>query len=334
MTRVWGGALALGLVVCVLGCDAVPLTAPLWTEAERREQAARYLNEGLQALDADGEQADRLLGRAVALQDDPEGLGVVTVAQRLLEEGRAPKAGNLLRDAIEQPLLRQNPLVFGVLARVYFVQGADDDARRSEQQAEELVSDALAQSEKVSPDDEMTRRERVRQFLVTGRYCDEFGSNPRRTLQLLRAAVRLGPDNTALLSPLDLRALSALGIALARHPELALDRSESIRYTRLAAQQEPSATLLHAYGFALLQSGDTRGAQRVLREAVEQDTDNPEIHFHLGQTYAQQAKYDQAALALDRALMLRPHHAEAALARKALPNPLPVSADEAEEDLN
>ncbi len=325
--------LTLGLLGCVLGCDAVPLTAPLWTEAERREQAGRYLNEGLQALDSDGERADQLLKLAVTLQDDPEGEGVVTVARRLLEEGRVPKAGNLLREAIEQPTLRQNPLVYGILAQVYWAQGTDEDARRSEQQAEELISDALTQSEKPVPTSEAARRERLRQLLLAGRYCETFGKNPRRAVQLLREAVKLGPDNTALLTPLDRSALSTLGMALARHPELAVDRSEGVRLTRLAAEQDlNSAVLLDSYGFALLQRGDLDGARRVLREAVERDKENSEFHFHLGQVYVQQKNYRQAALELDRTVRLQPRHAAAMASRKALPNPLPAPVDGWEEE--
>ena len=76
------------------------------------------------------------------------------------------------------------------------------------------------------------------------------------------------------------------------------------------------------------------GARRVLREAADLDTDNAEIHYHLGQVYVGQALYNQAAQEFDRALVLRPRYGMAAVAREALPNPLPALASDSEDTLD
>ena len=240
----WGWTLALGLVGCVWGCDAVPLTAPLWSDSERREQASSYLNQGLQASDeGDQDRADRYLSLA-ALLEDQQGDGAVVVAQRLLDEGRAPKAITFLRSALDEPRLQSNPLIYGILAQVYRTQDADKEAEQAKLHAEELLQSALALGEKLIPTDESTRLERVRQLLMAGRYAEEFQGDSKTAVKLLRAAVRLGPDNPAQLAELDRRALSTLGVVLAYHPEHTDDKNESVRLTRLAAQQEPTSAPL------------------------------------------------------------------------------------------
>ena len=323
----------LGLVGCVVGCDAVPLTAPLWSEAERREEAGRSLNEGLRAIEeGDQERADRLLQLAVTLQED-EAEGIVAVAQQLQEKGLTDKAAMLLKNALEEPPSRNDPYILGTLARMYQILDYQKEAQETRKQAEELVSGALSRSTASFPDDSPTRLETVRELLGAGRYCEEFGKDPEKAVTLLRAAVALEPGYPHQRTSLDLRAMSLLGFTLAHHPTLAEDRNESVRLTRAAAQEAPqSVSYLHAYGFALLQKGDLSGARRVLREAANLDTDNAEVHFHLGQTYARQGLYSQAAMELDRALVLRPQHTGAAATRKTLPKPLPVLASDLEDE--
>jgi tetratricopeptide (TPR) repeat protein len=333
MTRVWGWALVLGLVGCVVGCDAVPLTAPLWSEGERREESGRYLNEGLRAIEeGDQERADRLLQLAVTLQGS-EGEGIVAVAQKLQEKGLTDKAAMLLKNALEEPPFHHDPYILGALARMYQTLDYQKEAQESQKRAEELVRDVQNRSTASFPEDPPTRLEMIQELLSAGRYCEEFGKDPEKAVTLLRAAVAMEPGYPRQRTFLDLRALSTLGTLLARHPTLAEDRNESVRLTRTAAQEAPhGAAYLHAYGFALLQKGDLSGARRVLREAANLDTDNAEVHFHLGQTYARQGLYSQAAIELDRALVLRPQHTGAAAARKTLPKPLPALASDLEEE--
>ena len=319
---------------CVWGCNAVPLTSPFWSEAERREEAAAYLTQGVQAdTDGDHDRADRHLELAVLLLDE-DGEGVFLVAQHLLDEVKPDTAVLLLEKAILQPGGASNPLLYGVLARAFTMHGkrSQSSVERCQKQAQELVRAAQELLEKSVPRNEPEREARMRLLFSAGRYCVEFSQEVQKAIVLLRGATALGDPSR--LTRTDARVRSYLGLTLAQHPEWTKDRREAATLTRQAAFYDTqNPRLLYAHGVALLHQGEAAGAQRVLREAADLDSNNPEIRCALGQAYAQQKLFTQAALELDRALLLRPRYAQAALERKNLPTPLPAPATLPEEEL-
>ncbi len=328
--RVWGAVLVLG--GCVWGCNAVPLTASLWSEAERREEAASYFNQGVRAqTDGDGEQADRLLDLAVLLHDD-DGEGAFYVAKRLLDAVKPDTAVLLLEKATQEPGQGNNPLLYGVLARAYTMHGQEKDTvEHCRKKAEELVRAAQALLGKPAAPSQQDREGNVRLMLSAGRYCSEFEGDTDSAIVLLRGAVALGDPNQP--TRVDARARSFLGLTLALNPGAAKGADEASDLTRQAAQYDlMNPDLLLAHGVALLHEGDFSGAQRVLREATDLDPNNAELHYLLGKAYARQQLFAQAALELDRALILRPRYDQAVQERKRLPKPVPAPASASEED--
>ncbi|MBB6051893.1 tetratricopeptide repeat protein [Armatimonas rosea] len=333
-SAVW--VLATGLVVWLVGCDSVPLTASLWTDDERREQARAYWNEGLAELsvsEGSSERADQLLVQAAHLEG-PAGEGVLTISRRLLDVAPvyATKVATWLKEAVLQPPLSENPVAFGVLARAYDLLGDTRSQEESLEHAQELVARAVDLLDKAAPTDERGRLERVRRLTLAGEYCDGFLKDGTKAVRLLRGAVRLGPADIDLLELQDAQALSALGSALARNKELAQDRGEATRLTRIAAQHDSeNPELLEAYGTALFLQGDLAGARRVLGEVVALAPDRAEARCMLGRVLSRLKLYRLAAVELDRALALQPQNPTARTARAALPNPLPAPEADPEE---
>ena len=333
-SAVW--VLATGLVVWLAGCDSVPLTAPLWSEDERREQATTYWNAGLAELAVSAgssERADQLLAQAAQLEG-PAGEGVLTVSRRLLDVAPvyATKVATWLKEVVLQPPLSENPVAFGVLARAYDLLGDTRAQQESLEHAQELVATAADLLDKAPPSDEYGRLERVRRLTQAGEYCETFLKDGTRAVRLLRGAVRLGPADIDLLELQDAQALSELGATLAHHKELAQDRGEAVRLARLAVQHaSANVELLLAYGTTLFVQGDLAGARRVLGEVVALAPTNAEARCTLGQVLSRLKLYRLAAVELDRALALQPQNLAARKARAALPNPLPAPEVDPEE---
>ena len=216
------------------GCNAVPLTASLWSEAERREEAASYFNQGVRAqTDGDGEQADRLLDLAVLLHDD-DGEGAFYVAKRLLDAVKPDTAVLLLEKATQEPGQGNNPLLYGVLARAYTMHGQEkDNVEHCRKKAEELVRAAQALLGKPAPPSQQDREGNVRLMLSAGRYCSEFEGDTDSAIALLRGAVALGDPNQP--TRVDARAQSFLGLTLALNPGAAKGADEASDLTRQAA---------------------------------------------------------------------------------------------------
>lgn len=326
----------VGLVVLLVGCDSVPLTAPLWTPQERQEQAESYLQKALteaQDGNSNSERVDELLALAARLEN-VDGEGTLVVARRLLSvsPGYANKVATLLTDAVQLPPLSENPLAFGVLALAHDLLADSKGQQVNQERATELVGRALDLLDKAPPTEERARLEQVRRLTLAGRYCDEFLGDGAKAVRLLRGAVHLGPADIDQLELRDAQALSALGLALARYPSQTQDKGEATRLTRVAAQfDSENEELLLAYGLALQARGELAGARRVLGEVVELSPNLAEAHGALGEVLAQLKLYSPAALELERALLLQPQSTRFRSARAALPNPLPSPEDDPEE---
>lgn len=315
---------SVSLLAFIAACDSPTLTSAFLSEAERKEKAQRALEVGIRSLTlGEREQADRQLRQAANLLG-AEQQGFVYIAQRLLEQGEPDKAGLLLEEVKTQSEYRNNPFVFGALAQASRNKGDTAQASELERHAAGLVREAERFLAQPAPTNESDRLARVSQLLLTGRYALSAMKEPARGVALLRKAVALNPGEANNLSAVDSQALSALGVAIAEHPTLADEvDNHGVPLTRLAAQAQPeSAALRHAYGWALFLrggAGDRDGAQRVLREAADMDQSDPEIHYHLGIVYAAQGKIPHAMREFECTLWLRPHHAGAEAALKALP---------------
>jgi tetratricopeptide (TPR) repeat protein len=297
-------------------------------------QAASYVEKGITAQDGgDSDRADQYLSLATTLAS-PRGEGALQVAQWLLQERRTSKAALLLQEAVANPPLSENPLAFGLLAHLYDLLSDSKSQKQNREHAEELVRQALDLVDKAVPSDENARQARVWQLLRAGQYCQEFSGDAKQSVRLLRGAVRQSTGDSELLLPVDAQALSRLGLALALHPELAEDKGETTRFTRLAARYDTGdGDLLHTYGVVQLLHKDYMGARRVLGQVVELDPENTAAHAQLGEALLRLRAYREAAVELDRALVREPENRRARQLRASLPNPLPAPEVDPEEEL-
>lgn len=334
MSRVGFWVVSVGVLVWLVGCDSAAVTAPFWSTAERQEQAQRYVEKAIVALDnGDSDRVDQCLNLAVTLAS-PEGEGALPVAERLLKEGRISKAALLLQAAVQSGPLAENPLALGTLARLYDLLGDSAGQKQCTERADELAAQALDLVDRVAPGEENARQSRVRQLLRAGQYALEFRDNPKKGVRLLRGAIHLSLGDPVVLPQIDAQALSLLGLALARHPELAEDKDEAVRFTRVAARHDAGdGVLLARYGTVLQSQGDLAGARRVFGELVELQPENTEAHIQLAQVLVTLQLVREAAVELERALVLEPRNPQALALQKRLPNPLPAPEADPEEEL-
>jgi tetratricopeptide (TPR) repeat protein len=75
--------------------------------------------------------------------------------------------------------------------------------------------------------------------------------------------------------------------------------------------RETDASLAFAFGLALLRSGHAARAEEVLAGAARLQGDSSELLVLLGQAHAEQGEHEEAVRALEKALALDPHDAEA-----------------------
>lgn len=114
------------------------------------------------------------------------------------------------------------------------------------------------------------------------------------------------------------REKSAADLREAAWAALEEDPDKAVRLAERALRQSPDAEGHYLLGVAHSESGDDAASTADFTTAVELDPEHVDAWAALGRAYFDTARWDEARHALNAALRLDPHHAEAHYARACL----------------
>lgn len=324
---------------CSLAGGAAGFAAsPFLSARERAEKAEAQADAAVERMRR-GETAgaDDALAAAVALLDPLDGGDGYTETAGILLRRGTPEAMvammRLLERATREPARSWDPALWSMLAEAAEKTGDADRAKHARAEAESRAEALVAQGEAAvgaatatmeEPPDPRETRQTAERLLRAGLYyAAPERADRANALRAFDAAEKLMPE--------DPRVLNAKGYTLADLGDAPAHFGQAVDLTRRALEKVPKEpAVLDSYGWALFRRGDAakkdhEAARRVLREAADAAPYVAEIRLHLGAVYAALGQPRDAALELNRALLLDPlQKAQIEPAIRALPAPYNV----------
>lgn len=296
------------LLFPLAGCGVVPTSRP--EIADTIDQMMRSALDDLKKGNSKSGQAtlDGLI-RAQGSTSD----AYVQVATFLNDNGRPDDALALLDPALKKSATNWDPNLWAARATALGLQKNTAGREAASREADTRAKTVLA-ARGQTPSQGRAAADAAVRFYQAGTYFHTVKKDTPTAIRAWRESLRLQPTNPVV--------LNALGYTLADEGRSRADLEEALDLTRRAYEQLPDEPAIQdSYAWALFKKGDVAVARRLLRKAVDDAPNNPELRFHMGIIYAELDQIEAADAEFARALRLRPGYEEAEDARKKLRRP-------------